>query len=525
MAKVFYDRSGKAHVLGEKTGNQAGEKSDEKGGEKPSPGGKKLADRLGARTKMPDAEEFKKPTGRAQKSEGAPHEKKSQNKPNKRKFDSKPSGNNPWGKGKSRNDDSSVKKPSRESSGDDVGGEGEIPERPSFNRGGNDRPGFNRNSERPAFDRGSRGGNNRGSGDRGFDRGNSRGGFNRGDSSRGGDRPSFGNRPARGGGSFVPRERKDGYVVRGPGRGGDDRPKDSQEVRFPGGSRPDSRGGRNSRGGDSRGGGGYSSRGGNDRGNSRGGGSRFGTSDRGARGNERGGRGNDRGNSRGGGATDRGGNTRGEARRATPVRGGVRPRPNRAPNPDWIQLKGIIDKNKKGSAFLIFDRRDLEDVFIPRYYVEQLFHGDRVEVYISEQGEIEDLKVLEHRFKHIFGRITLNDSEGRKTKQEGRTGFLIYERKKAKEEVYVPTVPNDVQEGDWVKAEVVFSEEGGSISATITEVIGQELPPSFDIQMVAGEFNLTEHHTFEAVKQAESYKLEIPGKKKKGAPIFATFLS
>jgi ribonuclease R len=52
----------------------------------------------------------------------------------------------------------------------------------------------------------------------------------------------------------------------------------------------------------------------------------------------------------------------------------------------------------------------------------------------------------------------------------------------------------------------------GIVSAQIVEVIGQNLPATYDIQMVVGEFNLKEHHSPEAVKQAESFKLEVPGK-------------
>lgn len=186
-----------------------------------------------------------------------------------------------------------------------------------------------------------------------------------------------------------------------------------------------------------------------------------------------------------------------------------RPRPPVEPHPDWIRLKGVIDKNKKGSAFLVFDRADLDDVFIPRYYTDQLFHGDRVEVFVSEEGEIEDLKVLEHRFKEIFGRVHLGD--GRHLKSKVRTGTLVYERKKAKEEVYLPSVPPEVKDGDWVRAEMVFGDHG-AISAKVLERIGPELPALFDIQMVAGEFNLKEYHSFDAVKQAESYSLQVPGK-------------
>lgn len=196
-----------------------------------------------------------------------------------------------------------------------------------------------------------------------------------------------------------------------------------------------------------------------------------------------------------------------------------RARPVRAPNPDWHRLKAVVDKNKRGSGFLIFDRRDLEDVFIPRFYLNQLFHGDRVEVYVNDQGEIEDLKVIEHRFREIFGRVSF-ETEFRKNKAGVRPGVLIYERKKTKEELQIANVPPEVKEGDWVKAEMVFSEDPSGnraiVGAKIVEVIGPELPAIYDIQMVAGEFNLKEHHSFEAVKQAESYKLEIPGKDEDG---------
>ena len=226
----------------------------------------------------------------------------------------------------------------------------------------------------------------------------------------------------------------------------------------------------------------------------------------------------------------RGGNDRGGKRGGKYSPPQERPRQKGSDTVDrsqWTQFKGVVDKNKRGSGFLVFDRRDLEDLFIPRYYLDQLFHGDRVEVSVNKTGEIEDIKVLEHRFKEIFGKITLdlrNDGNSKKTKTKVRAGYLIYERKKAKEEVWVPSVPAEVKEGDWVKAEVIFSEDKSIgerknsqvISAKIIQHIGPELPAIFDIQMVAGEFNLKEHHTFEAVKQAESYRLEIPGKDEVG---------
>lgn len=176
-------------------------------------------------------------------------------------------------------------------------------------------------------------------------------------------------------------------------------------------------------------------------------------------------------------------------------------------------LKGVIDKNKRGSAFLVLDRLDMEDIFIPRFYLEQVFHGDRVEAVISDRGEIENIKILQHRFKEIFGRVHFDEEHGgpsKKTKTKTRTGYLVYERKKAKEEVFLPAIPPEVKEFDWVRAEMVFSEESKEAPiANIKEVIGAELPASYDVQMVAGEFNLKELHSFDAIKQAESYTLDV----------------
>jgi ribonuclease R len=194
-------------------------------------------------------------------------------------------------------------------------------------------------------------------------------------------------------------------------------------------------------------------------------------------------------------------------------------RPKREPDPSWLSLKGIVDKNKRGTGFIVFDNRKIEDAFVPRY-LDSLFHGDRVQVYLNDEGEIEDLKVLEHRFKTIFGKVHFEDnydvgSSSKRNKSTVREGFLIYERKKAKEEVYLASVPPEVKEGDWVKADLEFG-ENNAVTATVSEVIGAELPAIYDIQMVAGEFNLKEHHTFDAVKQAESYTLEVPGKDEEG---------
>ena len=171
-----------------------------------------------------------------------------------------------------------------------------------------------------------------------------------------------------------------------------------------------------------------------------------------------------------------------------------------------LRLKATVDKNQKGFGFLLFENRQYEDAFIPPREAERLFHGDRVEVTIAPDGEVVGMKVLEHRFRELVGRYTAHPSNPE------RGGYVLYERKRAREEVFIQErfagVPK-VQDGDWVRVKLNFKHggsAGGTITGVITEVYGPELPPSADIGMVAAEYNLVEEHSAAAVAEAQALK-------------------
>jgi ribonuclease R len=186
---------------------------------------------------------------------------------------------------------------------------------------------------------------------------------------------------------------------------------------------------------------------------------------------------------------------------------GRRERKSREP----VRLKATVDKNHKGFAFLLFEDRRYEDAFVPPREAQTLFHGDRVQVSIDSEGDVTEVEILEHRFREIVGRFSPHFSGTE------RGGFVIYERKRAREEVFVPKVGPGVRSGDWVRAKLEFHEEGQYlVTAEITEVYGQELPASADLGMVAAEYNLVEEHSPEAVDEAQSWRLEIPGKDLEG---------
>jgi ribonuclease R len=176
---------------------------------------------------------------------------------------------------------------------------------------------------------------------------------------------------------------------------------------------------------------------------------------------------------------------------------------NRARDSREIKLKATVDKNHKGFGFLIFENRKYEDAFVPPNEAESFFHGDRVEVKIDARGAVASIDVLEHRFREVVGRFEPHPMG------IARGGKVIYERKRAREEIFIPEPRPDLNPGDWIKAKLCFHETGPRpVTAEITEVYGPELPPSADIGMVAAEYNLIEAHSPAAESEASSFKLD-----------------
>ncbi|MFN7684233.1 MAG: ribonuclease R [Oligoflexia bacterium] len=219
----------------------------------------------------------------------------------------------------------------------------------------------------------------------------------------------------------------------------------------------------------------------------------------------------------GDGGGDVGGDTSGRERaQATAGRTSVQPeRRGRKPHGQARSrnrtLRGTVDKNRKGFGFVQFEDRKVEDLFLPPHLAESVFHGDRVEVELGSSGEVRKLLVLEHRFREIVGRFS--PSQAGQGARARFSGWVIYERKKAREEVFIPEAGPRAKLGDWVRCSIEFHESGPHrVTAEIIEVYGQELPASADVQMISAEYGLIEDHSDAAEEEARAFRLEIPGK-------------
>jgi ribonuclease R len=199
-------------------------------------------------------------------------------------------------------------------------------------------------------------------------------------------------------------------------------------------------------------------------------------------------------------------------------RGDDRPQKSFAPRTSgksFTKYKATIDKNRKGFGFLIFENRELEDAFVPPQDADNLFHGDRVEVSVNSSDEVVAIDVLQHRFRELVGRFTSHPMG------ISRGGWVLYEQKRAREEVFIQSVGPEfiktLQPEDWVRVKLEFHQTGPHpVTGTIVEVYGKELPPSADVGMIAAEFSLVEEHSEDSEREAREKKLEVPGKDLEG---------
>lgn len=166
-------------------------------------------------------------------------------------------------------------------------------------------------------------------------------------------------------------------------------------------------------------------------------------------------------------------------------------------------LTATLDKNRKGFGFLIFDDRELEDLFLPAHTIERFFHGDRLKVRVSGSDEVLGIILLEHRYKQLIGNFMPHPSKP-------DAGWINYESRKFQIEIPITKMKEKPKVGDWIKVNLHFHETGREfVTAELIEVFADVYPATEDLEMIAGEFGLEEKHTPAAVKLAQSFGKKV----------------
>ncbi len=215
-------------------------------------------------------------------------------------------------------------------------------------------------------------------------------------------------------------------------------------------------------------------------------------------------------------------------------------------------LRATVDKNRRGFAFLIFDQKLREDEYLTQEEARALFPGDRVEVLMKDRRVV-DWRLVERRLKEVVGRFSFEKGvsflegdgagggegasrpssmsrgggrggsgrAGKKQKKATRVGqgWVILERKKIFESIFLADVPESTQKGDWLRVKLSFATSGkqgakasggaGGVTGEILENYGAQLPAKADLWMVAAEFGLQEAPSQQATEEARQLKRQL----------------
>jgi len=176
--------------------------------------------------------------------------------------------------------------------------------------------------------------------------------------------------------------------------------------------------------------------------------------------------------------------------------------------PENNKIVGTIQINDRGFGFLIPKDKNLNDIFIPGKYSNTALNGDLVEVNlfaIQRKGgknlEGEVTNILQRKWTEIPGTLCKNDS----------LFFVDPDIKEINRDIYVSKENlNNAKEGDKViVGHIVWDSQKVNPSGKILEVLGKTSSTTYDLVLIAKEFNLPYIFPDNVLKEANNISFEI----------------
>ncbi len=170
-------------------------------------------------------------------------------------------------------------------------------------------------------------------------------------------------------------------------------------------------------------------------------------------------------------------------------------------------LRGRVDRNPKGFAFLIPDNPEKEDVFINPDNLNGAMNNDKVLVRFlphshgkKDEGEV--VKILERANEHIVGVL---DSYN-------RYGFVIPDNKRINTDVFVPRDEfKGADDRDKVVVKITrWPERNRNPEGKIVEVLGKQGDSGVDLEALIRQLDLPLEFSGKVVQAAEDLSSEIP---------------
>ena len=172
-------------------------------------------------------------------------------------------------------------------------------------------------------------------------------------------------------------------------------------------------------------------------------------------------------------------------------------------------IKGTIQGNERGYAFLIPDRQEnsefpVKDYFIPHSDLRGAMHGDKVMCETTEEsggtrGErttARVLKILERGIKEVVGTYF--------TCRSG--GFVSPDDRKYFNDIFVPFGKGlRAKAGDKVVCRVLSYPKRGNPEGIVSKILGRQFDKKAELASILYQYKLREKFPLSVVEEAESY--------------------
>ncbi len=160
-------------------------------------------------------------------------------------------------------------------------------------------------------------------------------------------------------------------------------------------------------------------------------------------------------------------------------------------------LRGRVQKNPRGFAFIIPQHAEFEDAFVSREEASSLLDGDTVEFSLQRRGPRTSArihKILERRTHQVIGKVT-----------QAHRGLAVVT---ANNEYFALEGDSaQVRPGDWVVAALGdYPSENEPGTAEVTESFGKHLSPKNDNAVAIARYGLPDRFSEGLLRDAEKYR-------------------
>jgi len=170
-------------------------------------------------------------------------------------------------------------------------------------------------------------------------------------------------------------------------------------------------------------------------------------------------------------------------------------------------LTGTIKRNPDGFGFLIPDKSDHPDVYIPRHSMEKVMTSDKVMVEVEPEhggerfrGEI--IRIIQRGIKKVVGQyFKLNET----------TGIIKDEGKGWGQDLKIAhELSMNAANGELVAAQILsYPDDKKGFQGQVTELIGSASDPMMDIKRILLTNNIPHEFSAQCLKEAEKFSEHV----------------